>query len=172
MQKPALPFLGQKSRMKSKLKSIQQSQICYQALHSQNFLKSHSNRMNINIEQVDFSQYNCTPIFIEIIKLTLQYGTTKHSPKYSQQWKLFSYSIYCLSQAAYRSLRKQFRLPSERCLRKTFEQKIKKIKKNFTEIDLIKNSIPINNFLFQITIPCTLIIDAFSISTITPFNKV
>ena len=58
-------------------------------------------------------------------------------------------------------------------LKKKLRNKIKKIEKNITDLNSVKSSIPLNYFFFfKFTIPCTLIVDAFSISAITPFNKV
>lgn len=155
---------------KKKISKIKKSQKCKQSLHSK---KTNSDLIqDIDIDEIDFSQFKCSTIFIEIVKLTLKYGTTNHSPRYSEQLKLFAYSIYCVSPSAYRSFKKQFRLPSERCLRKSFEKKVKKNINNLTQLKNVKNSIPRNFFLFKFSVPCTLIVDAFSISAISPFNKV
>lgn len=123
MNKPALPYMGQKSKLEKKIKKIKKSQDCSQILHSK---PPTIEDQKSDVDDIDFSKYNCSQIFVEIVKLTLKYGTTKHAPKYSDQLKLFAYSIYCVSPESYRSFKKQFRLPSERCLRKNFETKVKK----------------------------------------------
>ena len=170
MNKVALPYMGQNSLLKRKIAKNKRSNICSK-LHNRKdpivFQES-----EISYSQDDLKNSNCSNIFKEIVTLTIKYSTSGHAPRYSNDLKLYAYSLYCLSPAAYRSMKKDFRLPSERCLRKTFQPKVKKIEKNITDINSIKYSIPLNYFIYKFSLPCTLIVDAFSISTITPFNKV
>lgn len=113
--------IGQKTRLKKKLNRFKKRQNCIKNLHNQ----KNSFHIEYNeIDNFDFSKYNCSKIFIEIVKLTLKYGTNEHTPRYSDELKIFAYSIYCISPSAYRSFKKQFRLPSERCLRKIKSQEL------------------------------------------------
>ena len=50
--------------------------------------------------------------------------------------------------------------------------KKKKNKNNLTQLKNIKNSIPHNFIFFRFSVPCALIVDAFLISAISPFNKI
>ena len=106
MQKPSLPYIGQKSKLKKELSKIKKSNKCKQTLHSQ---KTNSDLIqDIDIDGIDCSKYKCSKIFTEIVKLTLKYGTNNHSPRYSEQLKLLAYSIYCVSLSAYRSFKINF----------------------------------------------------------------
>ena len=170
MNKAALPYIGQKALLRKKWISTKRSNQCSKQHQSQKLVIEKI--VGSNKSKIDLSNTNCSDIFKEIVNLTIEYSTTGGAPRYSNKLKVYAYTLYCLCPAAYRAIKKDFRLPSERCLRKSFETKIKKIEKNITNLNAVKLSIPLNYFYFKFIIPCTLIVDAFSISAITPFNKV
>ena len=95
--------------------------------------------------------------------------------EYSDDFKAFSYSLYCASELGYRSLREQFPFPSESCLRKKFQKSVKIIEEELSSIDQVQNLLQKRSELYGningAKIPCTLVIDAFTTTNITPYSK-
>lgn len=99
--------------------------------------------------------------------------STKNS--YSEEYKAFAYSLYCSSELCYRSLRSHFPLPSESCLRKSFQPAVIDLENHLSSIDDVHDLLLKRSDLYQIPkdskIKCTLVIDAFTTTTITPYCK-
>ena len=95
--------------------------------------------------------------------------------QYSDDFKAFSYSLYCSSELGYRSLRAHFPFPSESCLRKKFSKKVKDLEEELSSIDHVKNLLNKRSELYgnlhHKKIQCTLVIDVFTTTTITPYTK-
>ena len=90
--------------------------------------------------------------------------------KYSDNVKKFLYTVYCQSPATYRSLQKEFKLPCKSTLNGWFKQNVLNYQMDLTNINDV-TKILIQNQPDERT-KCTLVVDAFSVSTITPFNKI
>ena len=81
----------------------------------------------------------------------------------------FAYSIYCVSQVEFRSLRKQMQLMTELVMRKTFQRNVQITKEDLTIIQNLPGNFPryLND---PHKIPCTLALNAFTVTAISPFN--
>ncbi|KAK8860428.1 hypothetical protein M9Y10_012093 [Tritrichomonas musculus] len=171
MSYPPLPYLGQISKLKTQISNYK----FVERVSGQRSPQQKNQTNNATPLLVELLNPKITAIFREIVEVTLKFAKGQ-TPQYSQNLKEFCYSVYCTSETAYRSLRKQMRLPSESCLRKTFRPKVQNIKKKISDIRftnqmLTENFLNFNVFSSIQIIPCTLIIDAFTVSAITPYSK-
>lgn len=99
--------------------------------------------------------------------------STKNS--YSDEYKAFAYSLYCSSELNYQSLRAHVPLPSESCLRKTFQPAVANLENHLSSIDQVQDLLLRRSEVYKIPkgskINCTLVVDAFTTTTITPYCK-
>ena len=97
---------------------------------------------------------------------------SKYRREFSSETKLYSYTIYSISSAAYRVARDQMPLPSEQILRKTFSPYIAELKNQLTNIKLVNELFKKRELLFDDPeIKCCLSVDAFSINTFSTNNN-
>ena len=183
-----LPYLGQISQLKNKIARLKKEKNWYKQNMNvmEEVLQSHGIQYSMNFQKPEFQEdedkedkkskkaqtvidhFN-NDILNELVQICFK---KTNKVEYSLGFKAFTYSLYCSSELCYRSLRSKLPFPSESCLRKTFQNPLNLLKKQLSSIENVRELLINRSSKFEeASVRCTLSIDAFSITTITPYCK-
>lgn len=186
-----LPYLGQIAQLKTKISQLEQSinfykqniQIMNQLLKANNIRYDMTLKLPANINNTTSSNVQenkkktvaermNSSILNEFLEICFRKSAKNH---YSDEFKAFAYSLYCSSELNYRTLRSNFPFPSESCLRKRFQPQVIDFENQLSSIECVKDILIKRSKLYNIPlnqkIKATLVIDAFTTTTITPYCK-
>ena len=90
---------------------------------------------------------------------------------YSEEYKKIVFTLHCQSPAAYRTIQSHFHTPCKTTLNNWFKPYIDDVQNDITKIENVSKILEkVESRELDEEIQCTLVVDAFSASTITLFN--
>ncbi len=175
-------YRGLESRFSDQLHKLQfQKNMCQGKLDKSNrIINNFNSNQNSNqklFDPIEFisrffdSLSGLSPIFKQLVLNTIR-AELHYVNNYSDEMYNFSYALYCQSGGAYRMMTDHFRMPCKTSLNLYFGNHIDNLQLDFTHIDSVYRILERKGKNINEPIPCTLVVDAFSVTTISPFNQV